>query len=171
MIGSIENVKGGELSELCDDRAEERKIGKRVARALEEEHGHCDFVQMVGAFGAWLLRRMQRETEEDDPFDLREKAKGSCLRGHAAPHGFSAGKQRNAGHGLRGISNGSLHGGRQEVRTVGRFAALLHVGKLVAKRGDVGFGQCGGEGFHESMAHPRAGTMSERQKKIGLRGS
>jgi len=69
---------------------------------------------------------------------------------------------------LAGKGNGGADRGMRERRRVRPFAALLHVRKLVAERGDPPRGESPGDRLHEGVVHAGAGAM--REDKARRRG-
>src|ERR1700733_11706516 len=104
---------------------------------------------------------MQRKAEEREPADPGKRRDGLSLRGHAPAEGFAAGDKREIGQGAGRPCDGGADGGVREWRRTGPLRAALHVGKLVAQRGNAtcrkAFGNCG----HEWMRHAGAGAMSK----------
>ena len=131
---------------------------------MEEEHRDFYIGEMLGAFGVWTIRLMQREAEEDQAAHVGQEALRGGLRGHAAAHGFASGKYRELGGGFCRGADGGGNGRGEYWRAVGGVAALLHVGKLVAERGDIDGGEGVGEAGHEGVVHSRAGPVAEDEK-------
>src|ERR1700677_4790588 len=143
---------------------------------------------MLGAFGVWTIRVMQRGAEEDQAAHVGQEALRGGLRGHAAAHGFSSGKYRELGGGFCRDADGGGDGrgeywrgggGGGGLAPVGGLAAgggvaegvaaLLHVGKLVAEGGDVDGGEGVGEAGHEGVVNASAGPVAEDEKIFGFR--
>src|SRR5271156_1761190 len=118
MIGGVDDVQGGAGTEFLEDGAQELEVGESVASALEEEHRDFYIGEVVGAFGVWTTRPMQREAEEDQAAHAGQKALCGGLRGHAAAHGFASGKH---GEFWGGLGCGADGGGdcRGEYRRAG----------------------------------------------------
>ena len=70
MVGALNDVQRGEAAELLADGLKQFEVAEIVARPLQEEHRLPDFCQMVAALGGGLLRRMERETKENQSADF-----------------------------------------------------------------------------------------------------
>jgi hypothetical protein len=75
VVGALDHVEP-RARELLADRREEREVGERVARALEQEHRLRDARQVLRALDAGLPGGMEREAEEHEAAHRREPALG-----------------------------------------------------------------------------------------------
>ena len=136
MVGMLEQSQRGALAEAFAERSEQRNIGERIMRPLQEEHGDADLGEVCRALVGRLARRMEREAEKGEAAHAGQRALGLRLRGHAAAEGFAAGNQRQLRCKPRRFGNRGADGGVRDPRRIGTLAALLHIGELVAERGD-----------------------------------
>ena len=141
MIAVLDGDEGGAFAERFSKLAHQRDVGERIARPLQEQHGDFDLEEMLGALLRGAARRMQRKSEERQAAHARERSLGLRLRGHAAAERFAAGDQRKLGHEPRRLRHRGTHRGLCKLRRIGALAALLHIGELIAKRGDAALGE------------------------------
>ena len=92
---------------------------------------------------------------------MLQRREGLGLRGHAAAEGFAAGEQGHTGEKAGSFANGSANRGVSDSGWVCAFGTLFHVGKLVAKRRDVAFGEAFGNGGHKGVSHSCASAVGE----------
>ena len=70
----------------------------------------------------------------------------------------------------RRLGDRGADGGVRDPRRIGPLAALLHIGELVAERGDAAGFEPLGDRPHERMRHAGAGAMGEHVAGERLRG-
>ena len=104
---------------------------------------------------------MQRESEECEATNAGERLGRLRLRGHAAAEGLAAGEERQAVEDPRRFGNRRADCRLRDRRRVGPLRASLHVGEVVAQRGDAALGEAFGRRAHERMIHAGAGTVRE----------
>src|SRR5215470_219000 len=79
VVGRLEDVKFAVAAKTVHDGLKKFEIGKRIASALQKQHWHRDFGQMIGALGAGTVRRMKRKAEEDETRYARDEPFGRSL--------------------------------------------------------------------------------------------
>jgi hypothetical protein len=72
--------------------------------------------------------------------------------------------------GVRG-SHRRTHGGQRHGLRVAPASAALHVGKVIAERGDAHVRKPLGDGLQRAVAHVGAGAMPEHQQPVGTLGA
>jgi len=122
---------------------------------------------MPAALVRRFSRRVQRESEEDEAANARERRQALGLRGHPPAEGLAAREQRKRRNEARGFVDRGAHRGLRERRCIRALRAALHVGKLIAQRGDAAPGEPGSDRGHEWMLHP--GTCSVREHEARAR--
>jgi hypothetical protein len=127
--------------ELLQRRAQQREVGERVARALQEQHGQIDLREMIGAPGAGPARGVEREAEEREPGTPSSGASAAAREVMRPPidlppaiSGMSPAASRPAAMAARTVASRTGSGS-------GRALAVLDVEELVAERGDPARGQ------------------------------
>ena len=168
MIRGFHDVKCREIAEFFDDGTEECEIGESVARALQKQHGHSDFSEVIGTLGSGIVGRVKRKAEEDESANVRKQALRGSLRRHASAHGLSASEDREAGRGFISRAKSGGDGRGQYCRRIGAAAALLQVGKLVAQGGHSDRSKFDGEILHERVAYACAGAMGKKEQPACL---
>ena len=68
-----------------------------------------------------------------------------------------------------GFIHGCANSRVRNLRRVRPPGTLLHIGELVAQRGDAPFGETIGHRCHEGMRYPRAGAMRKHKTRSRLR--
>ena len=149
------------------------KVGKLIARALQKKHRLLYLFQMLGAFYAGPLGRMQRKTKKTKPLTPSNALPDDCSAAASEvirpPMDLPPANNGSFGANLAANFDGRRHGCEQNRLRIRNAAALLHVRKLIAQRADSHGGQFVGHGRHEGMIHPRARSVSHHQQTRSLR--
>ena len=69
VVRSLYFVKRCPVAKLATDGPQEFRRCQRIARTLEEQHGHVHFGEVLRPVSRGLTVRVQRETEADDALD------------------------------------------------------------------------------------------------------
>ena len=77
VVGGLDDVKFAAGAKFFHYGLKKLEIGERVASALQKEHRHRDFGQVIGALGAGTVRRMKWKAEEDETAYIRDETFGS----------------------------------------------------------------------------------------------
>ena len=161
------------LPSALRELAHQRDVGERIARSLAgTAWGSSPRRDAPRAPPRGGPPRAAESRGTPRPRTLRERCFGLRLRGHAAAEGFAAGDKRKLGHEPCRFRHRGAHRGLRKLRRIGALAALLHIGELIAKRGDAAFGKPVGDCRHEGMGHAGAGAMGEHvAERVRLRGT
>src|SRR5207248_6631176 len=73
VVGVLDDLHRRPWAERFDDGREQRKIGERVARSLQEQHRLRHLGEVLGARGSGSSGRVQRETQEHEARDVLER--------------------------------------------------------------------------------------------------
>ena len=156
MIGVLEKLECRARTELPDERLQERQIRQLITRSLHEQHRSLHFEQVLSALVRRPPRRMKRESEEHQAANSRQRRCGLRLRSHAATKRFAAGHEGKAREQARCFCDGRADGSLGKLGSVRPLRAPLHIGKLIAKRGDAVLGKSIRDVRHERVRHARA---------------
>src|SRR5579863_3308597 len=118
---------------------------------------------MISTLRSGLLRRVQREPEEHEPSYFRDEIFRRRRGGHAPTHRLPTGQQRQFGGSLVRRLHRSRNGRGQRRRSIRRLPPILHVGKLIAKRGDLFGGKLARKRGHKRMPHPSTRSVSKHE--------
>src|SRR6202165_5616966 len=135
MIGILEELECCARTELSRERLHELRIRERITRSLQEQHRNLHREEVRSALVRWPPGRMQRESEENQAEDSGQWRCCLRLRSHAAAKGFSAREKGKLRYQTRRFRQCCADGGLGKFRSVRPLRALLHIGKLIAKRG------------------------------------
>src|SRR5262249_46697620 len=100
-------------------------------------------------------------------FYARQRRLGLRLRGHATTERFSAGDELQSRAEPRRLLDSRADGGVCNGRLVWTPLAVLHIGKIEAKRRDAAVREARGDLVHERMPH--IGARAVRQDVTGAR--
>ncbi len=92
MIGILEHVQGGPLSQVLDHRLKEAQVRERVMTSLNEQQRNADLLKVRGPIRTGLAGSMQWESQKHEPADPRERSLCLCLRSHTTAEGPATGK-------------------------------------------------------------------------------
>ena len=102
---------------------------------------------------------MQRKSQENQASHARQRRFRLGLRRHAPTKGLAPSKERKRRRELGGRIDGGAHRRVRKRRSIQSLRTLLHIGELVAKRGDPALVQPVRHRRHEPMRHPGARAM------------
>src|SRR6266480_7322151 len=106
---------------------------------------------------------MQGKSEKGEAADVEQSRSSLRLRRHAAAEGFAAGDKGNRGHESGRLRHSSPNRRLRKLGSIRPFGALLHVGKLVAERGNAALTEFPCDRRHRSEEH-----TSELQSHVNL---
>lgn len=150
-------------AEPLDEGPKEDQAREVVARSLQEKHRNLHVQEMLAALVGWTAWRMQRKAQENETADAGQGRFRLCLGGHASAEGLSSCEERETWNETPRGNQGGADGRLSEPGLIRPPRASLHVGKLVAQRGDSVLAEAGGENGEERMCHASACSMCEHE--------
>src|SRR5262245_45755003 len=166
VVGGLEEVERGAISELLHHRAQELEVRQVVTRPAEEEQGDGDPAEVLRAPRVRLLRLMEGKGEEHQAFHSLEGSFRGRGGGHAAAEGVPPGQERQGGGGPPSRRDRRPDGRRAHLGGAAPASALA-AGKVIAERRQALLGEPVGDGLEGGVAHVGAGAVAEDEEVAG----
>jgi len=152
-------AEGLELPHICE----------RIPSPLQKKHGNMNLEKMLAAALGWASGRMQRKSKKRQAPNTLQGRRRLSLRRHAAPEGLPSGDEEGIRQKAQRLARRSANGGLGKFWRIGPLAAPLHIGELIAQRGDAALGKTRRNRRHEGMRHASACAMRQHETGAGFR--
>jgi hypothetical protein len=164
VVGVWQHVQRCLKTQLSGQGGHHADIGQSIPLPLEEQYGHLHRGQMLASLGGRLPGGMKWKAKRDQADNARQRLTGLHVRRHASAERLASCQERYARQQPSGRCHGCADRRMSDGRPIWAARTSLHIGELVAERGDPTAAELKCHSLHEAVVHARSGSMSHDEE-------